>query len=486
MRSYNRATEREGPGNLIVIDDEVETITPVCEFLSHCGYVVSSFTSGRDALKVMRERSFDLLLTDLIMPEMDGITLLRAALDIDPSLIGIIITGQGTIRSAVEAMKVGAFDYILKPLELKLLRQVVSRAMSVRRLLRAESKYRSIFENAVGGIYQTSPEGRCITANRAFARILGYSSPDEMITKLEDMGRLYAEPGRRAEFARLMRKNAVVTGFESQVYRKDGSSIWISESALTVCAASGKLLYYEGIIEDITMRKKAEEELRTSREQLRNLSAYLQSAREKERMYIAREIHDELGQTLTALKMDVFWLHKKFSMDKKTMLEKTNSMSALIDSAVKTVRRISRELRPGLLDDLGLTAAIEWQVGEFQQRTGIRCELVREPEEIIVEQDISTAVYRIFQETLTNIARHSGATMVKIFLEMKPREILLQIKDNGRGVLQEKIESTTSFGLIGMRERVRILQGELKISGVKGRGTLVEVTIPLSRREIPQ
>jgi signal transduction histidine kinase len=252
-----------------------------------------------------------------------------------------------------------------------------------------------------------------------------------------------------------------------------------------VCAASGKLLYYEGIIEDITMRKKAEEELRTSREQLRNLSAYLQSAREKERMYIAREIHDELGQTLTALKMDVFWLHKKLSIDQQIMLEKTNSMSALIDSAVETVRRISRELRPGLLDDLGLTAAIEWQVGEFQQRTGIRCELARKPEEIIVEQDISTAVYRIFQETLTNIARHSDATMVKIFLEMKPREILLQIKDNGRGVSQEKIESTTSFGLIGMRERVRILQGELKISGVKGRGSLVEVTIPFSSRETP-
>jgi two-component system sensor histidine kinase UhpB len=483
MRSNNRAVEREGPGSLIVIDDEVETITPVCEFLSHCGYAVTSFTAGKDALKAMRERPFDLLLTDLIMPEMDGITLLRAALEIDPSLIGIIITGQGTIRSAVEAMKVGAFDYMLKPLELKLLRQVVSRAMNVRRLLRAESKYRSIFENALGGIYQTSPEGRCITANQAFARIMGYSSPQEMITDLEDMGRLYVEPGRRAEFARILRENAVVTGFESQVHRKDGRTIWISESALSVYNSGGKLIYYEGIVEDITMRKKAEEELRTSREQLRNLSAYLQSAREKERMYIAREIHDELGQTLTALKMDVFWLHKKLSADQKKMIEKTNSMSALIDSAGETVRRISRELRPGLLDDLGLTAAIEWQVGEFQQRTGIRCELVRKPEEIIPEQDISTAVYRIFQETVTNIARHSNATMVKIFLEMRPHEILLHIKDNGRGIPQEKIESTTSFGLIGMRERVRILQGELKISGVKGRGTLVEVTIPLSRRE---
>jgi signal transduction histidine kinase len=231
----------------------------------------------------------------------------------------------------------------------------------------------------------------------------------------------------------------------------------------------------------ISMRKKAEEELRSSREQLRNLSAYLQSAREKERMYIAREIHDELGQTLTALKMDVFWLHKKLSGAQKTMLEKTNSMSALIDSAVKAVRRISRELRPGLLDDLGLTAAIEWQVGEFQQRTGIRCELVLEPDEIIVEQDISTAVYRIFQETLTNIARHSYATMVKIFLEMKPREILLQIKDNGRGVSQDKIESATSFGLIGIRERVRLLQGELIISGPSG-DSWVTIRLPCASR----
>lgn len=168
------------------------------------------------------------------------------------------------------------------------------------------------------------------------------------------------------------------------------------------------------------------------------------------------------------------------------MLQKTNSMSAQIDAAVETVRRISRELRPGLLDDLGLTAAVEWQIGEFQQRTGIRCELVRGSDEIIVEQDISTAVYRIFQEAMTNIARHSDATMVKIFLERKPHEILLQIKDNGGGIPREKIDSTRSFGLIGMRERVRILRGELKISGAKGKGTLVEATIPLPWQEASQ
>ncbi len=476
---------KDSIGRLIVVDDEVETMRPVCEFLSHCGYVVSAFTSGKDALEEMSERIPDLLLTDLIMPEMDGITLLRSALEIDPNLIGIIVTGQGTVQTAVEAMKVGAFDYILKPLELKLLRQIVSRAMNVRRLLETESKYRSIFENAVGGIYQTSPEGRCITANRAFALILGYSCPGELITKLEDMGRLYAKPGRRAEFIHLMQRDGIVTGFESQVYRKDGSTIWVSENAVSVHNTGGELIYYEGIVEEITMRKKAEEELKTSREQLRNLTAYLQSAREKERMYVAREIHDELGQSLTALKMDLFWMHKKLSGDQKALIEKTKSMLKLINSAANTVRRISGELRPGLLDDLGLTAAIEWQMGQFQRRTGIQCELVFEPEEIIIDQDISTALYRIFQEALTNIARHSHATTVKIFLEMKSHEIALNIKDNGRGITQENIGSTKSFGLIGIRERVRLLQGEVEISGIRDKGTVVCVTIPLSGRKTP-
>jgi two-component system, NarL family, sensor histidine kinase UhpB len=473
---------KDSIGHLIIVDDEVETMMPACEFLSHCGYAVSVFTSGKEALAEISKRPSDLLMTDLIMPEIDGITLLRAALRIDPHLIGIIVTGQGTVETAVEAMKVGAFDYILKPPELKLLKQIVSRAMSVRRLLETESKYRSIFENAVGGIYQTSPEGRCITANRAFARILGYPSPGELIQTLEDIGRLYVKSGRRAEFIHLMQRDGIVTGFESEVYRKDGSAIWVSENALSVHNTNGDLICYEGIIEDITMRKQTEEELKTSREQLRNLLAYLESAREKERMYIAREIHDELGQTLTALKMDLFWMHKRLPGEQKALTEKTVSMLKLIDSAATTVRRISGELRPGLLDDLGLTAAIEWQIGEFQRRTGIQCEVVLDPEEIIIGQDISTALYRIFQEALTNIARHSHAKTAEIFLEMKQHEIRLSIKDNGRGISPNKIGSTKSFGLIGIRERVRLLQGEVEITGANNKGTTVRVTIPLMRR----
>ena len=469
-------------GRLLIVDDEVESITPVCDFLSQCGYMVAGYTSGAEALGAMKKRTFDLLLTDLVMPEMDGIMLLRAALEIDPNLIGIIITGKGTIQTAVQAMKDGAFDYVLKPLNLKMLAQILSRAISVRRLRESERKYRSIFDNAIGGIYQTKPEGRCITANLAFARILGYTSPDELIKNLVDMGQLYVKSGRRLEFIRFMQKNAVVTGFESQVYRKDGTKIWVSENAVAVCDSSGKLLYYEGIVEDITLRKKAEEELRSSREQLRSLSAYLQSTREKERMYIAREIHDELGQMLTALKMDISWLNSKIPKDQKSLLVKTKSMLDLVDTAVKTVQKISTELRPGLLDDLGLAAAIEWQIGEFQRRTGIICELDLGFEDIIFEQDVSTAIYRILQEALTNIVRHADATKVKISCKETADMIKIKVIDNGKGITEEQITNPQSFGLIGIRERVHLLEGEVEIIGIPDKGTTVIVRIPLHKK----
>jgi two-component system sensor histidine kinase UhpB len=469
-------------GRLIIVDDDIESLTPMCDLLSRYGYLVAGYTSGKDALMELKEQTFDLLLTDLVMPEMDGLSLLQDALTIDPSLIGIIITGMGTIQSAVDAMKVGAFDYMLKPLNYEMLRQILSRAISVRRLREAEKKYRSIFENAIGGIYQIAPNGRYITANLALSRILGYDSPEDLIMNLTDIERqLHVEPHRHREFIRHMRMNRVVQGFESQVYRKDGGKIWISENAIAVYGTNGKLLYYEGIVEDITERKKAEEELRRSREQLRNLSAHLQSAREKERMYMAREIHDELGQMLTALKMDLCWLNAKIPGDQKTLFTKTKSMSDLIDTAVKTVQRISAELRPGLLDDLGLAAAIEWQLGEFQKRTGIKCELTLDPDDIILSQDASTAIYRILQEALTNIVRHAHATLVRVCLREAADTIELEVADNGKGIIDEQLSSPQSFGLTGIRERVHLLQGRVRIVGINGNGTKINVNIPLNK-----
>jgi signal transduction histidine kinase len=213
---------------------------------------------------------------------------------------------------------------------------------------------------------------------------------------------------------------------------------------------------------------------------LRNLAAHLQSIKEDERAVMAREIHDELGQALTAIKMDLSWLEKKTPEEHSLLLKKTRSMTELVDSTIQTVQRISSELRPGLLDDVGLLAAIEWQAEEFQKRTGIACELSVLSEDITLSQERSTAVFRIFQETLTNITRHAKATKITVSLIKKGARLELKVKDNGKGITEEKITDPKSLGLLGIQERVHFLEGNITIRGIRNKGTTVTVTMPLT------
>ncbi len=228
-----------------------------------------------------------------------------------------------------------------------------------------------------------------------------------------------------------------------------------------------------------TERDRAEREIRNSREQLRNLSAHLQSVREEERTRMAREIHDELGQGLTALKMDVSWLNRRFLEEDAAFKKKLTSMEEVIDRTIQTVQKLSGELRPGILDDLGLAAAIEWQAEEFQNRTGIECEVSLSPEETVLNREQSTTMFRIFQETLTNVIRHARATKVEVRLEERTGSIVLEVTDNGRGITEAEISDPKSFGLVGMRERVDFIGGEVTIVGFPGKGTRITVTLPL-------
>lgn len=228
-------------------------------------------------------------------------------------------------------------------------------------------------------------------------------------------------------------------------------------------------------------RKRAEETLKQSREHLRNLSTHLQTVREEERANIAREIHDELGQILTALKMDLSWISKKYS-DHKTILEKTESMSRIVDATIQSVKRICTELRPQVLDDLGLSAAIEWQAEEFKKRSGIACEVDFNTEEIALDKKRSIALFRILQEALTNIARHTNATTVKVRMEKTDGLLLLEVKDNGKGITEKQVSDPHSFGLIGMRERAVFLGGDFQITGSPNNGTTVTVNIPLEEK----
>jgi signal transduction histidine kinase len=233
------------------------------------------------------------------------------------------------------------------------------------------------------------------------------------------------------------------------------------------------------IASDLSEVKQAEQELRNSGDQLRNLAARLLSVREEERTRIAREIHDELGQSLTAVKMDVSWLAAKLPPGSDQMIERIRATVKLADDLIKTVRRISTELRPGILD-LGLAAAVEWQAQEFHFRTGIACKLNLLAQEVELAPDVSTALFRIFQETLTNIARHAESTSTEVTLETQGNCIVLHTSDNGRGFDQGDPRLSRSLGLLGMRERAAMLGGHVNISSAPGHGTTVIASIPFA------
>lgn len=228
-------------------------------------------------------------------------------------------------------------------------------------------------------------------------------------------------------------------------------------------------------------RRRAEDKLRRSLDQLRALTTYLQFVREEERTRIAREVHDELGQALTGLKLDMSWLALRLAKNSQSLRDKANTMAAHIDETIQTVRRIATELRPGILDSLGLVAAIEWQANEFHSRTGIPCHVTVTAAETPLDQNFTTVFFRIFQETLTNIIRHARATAVEVQLQEIDSLLVLTVRDNGRGISEEEIANTRSIGLVGMRERATLIGGEVVLHGAPGQGTTVTLRVPLSR-----
>jgi signal transduction histidine kinase len=235
------------------------------------------------------------------------------------------------------------------------------------------------------------------------------------------------------------------------------------------------------IVSDLSETKRAERELRASGERLRSLAAHLLTVREEERASISRAVHDELGQALTAVKLDLAWLAKRLPRENGEVLERIHSTRQLAERLIHDVRRISTELRPGILD-LGLAAAVEWQVQEFQARTGIPCShrlLTRET----FASDVSTALFRILQESLTNVARHAQATRAEVILQKLRDRLVLFIRDNGRGFDQADSSLAQSLGLLGMRERAAILDGRVSISSAPGKGTTVTAWIPFPSPE---
>jgi signal transduction histidine kinase len=267
---------------------------------------------------------------------------------------------------------------------------------------------------------------------------------------------------------------------------KKGATDYVLKDRLARLAPAVRRAIKEA--EDFAERKRGEEELRASREELRALAARIQAAREEERTHAAREIHDVLAQELTSLNMEVGWLTRKLAepmetWDQHTFREKAESMKSLTYQAAQSVRRIAWDLRPIVLDSLGLCAAVEWVAADFQKRSEIHCVAIVPGQGLPLDRNRSTAVFRILQESLANIVRHARATSVEINLWQEAGGVLMTVCDNGCGVQAAALKDPRSLGLLGMRERASLLGGRSMIRPREGGGTIVEVRIPIGPPE---
>jgi signal transduction histidine kinase len=272
---------------------------------------------------------------------------------------------------------------------------------------------------------------------------------------------------------------------EFRIVRPDGEVRFLHSQGDVIRDERGQPVRMFGTAQDITERKRAEEQLKATTEQLRALSARLQSAREQEGVRIARELHDELGAALTALRWDLEEVGGVISeatdlTQLAALRKKIEAMTALTGTTLDTIRRLASELRPMALDELGLVEAIEWQALQFQTRTGIVVEYECSQEKVDLNSEQSTAVFRILQEALTNVLRHAQATKVTITLKQESGEFFLAIRDNGKGTTESEKSGVHSLGLLGMRERAHLIGAQIDITGIEGKGTVVTMRIPIS------
>jgi len=411
-------------------------------------------------------RDWELVISDHSMPSFSSsaaLELLRRKGFVDTPFI--IVSGRIGEDAAVAAMKAGAQDYVMKD-NLARLNTAIERELreaEVRReKRRAEEKYRSIFENAVEGIFQTTVDGRFLTANPALARMFGYESPEELLAAISDVeDQLYVDPERRAEFGQLTRGEGFVYGFEMQMYRKDGSVMWASANARAIRDDADEVVGYEGFVEDITPRKRAEEALR--------------EIREAERRRIARDLHDEAMQDLSFV-LQSLQLARLSSGDE--------GPDDGLDREIAALRRAMAGLRNAVYD---LRLGSEGQSFLRSLETLVEVNRQMAPEralELAVEdgftaelpRDTEIELLRIVQEALVNVRRHSGASRTRINLGYAGDEILVEVEDDGRGFEPGK---GTGLGLTGMRERAHALGGELEVESEPGKGTKVRFRVSL-------
>ena len=346
----------------------------------------------------------------------------------------------------------------------------------------SEERFRTLTEIAPVGIFLTDPDQRCLYVNERWAEITGVSQDE---ARGLDWRACVQTQGATLEATALFAADPTLPlSFENPIDRAGRRTTWVIGQMRPYRDSQGAIIGHLGVITDITDRKSAELALQESEQRLRDLSAHMTSAEERQRALIAREIHDDIGSSLTGLKIDLLRV-KQLTPDLPEVQEKLAAFTRLLDSTAAVSTRIAKALRPSILDD-GIVPAIDWQLREFAKRMDIDTEFTEPEREPVLTPDQSIALFRVLQEALNNVAKHAGAKHVDVVLFARGGELTLEIRDDGRGLPRDKsnasIERENGFGITGMRERILSLNGWMDITGPPGKGTTVMVGIPMERQ----
>lgn len=389
---------------------------------------------------------------------------------------------------------------------LAMVENVTDRKRTHEALRTSEERYRSFVVNSSEGIWRFEIEqpidislptddqialffkhAYLAECNDAMARMYGHLRADDVVgARFGDIA-LQSSPANPGSLRKFISSGYRLLDVKTEELDTTGSLKSFSNSVIGI-VVNGMLLRVWGVQRDETEQHRAEEELKRSHQQLRALAAYLQSIREKERADIAREMHDVFGQSLTSLRIDIAWMTTKLKNAGSVtpaIDERLQDIDKLLNETIASVKRLSTELRPGVLDQFGLGAAIEWQCEEFSRRTGIKCDCRIPRKELALTPERSTALFRILQEALTNVARHSHATHAEVELAFQRPNAVLSISDNGTGITTEQMLAPDSLGLLGMRERAELLNGSFTVDGKPGAGTTVKASLALSASPSP-
>lgn len=473
-----------GDWKILILEDDPYDAELVQRVLQKAGISFNAkvVSEEKEYIQAISNEKYDVILSDNALPQYNSIEALRLIKSVHPHIAFILVTGTVSEEFAVNVMLQGADDYVLKT-NLTRLPSAVINAIDKKRIqseVETERNLSTEIINSLPGLFfMYNCSGYMARWNSNLESVTGLL-PSEVTHKRPS--ELFQQVGQPRNYA--WEPDLLISGqleVETILHTRTGQQLPYLLTATTVHYGSSHCLLGTGL--DLSLSKQSQRELLQLNEQLRSLSQRLQNAREEEQRRIARELHDELGQQITGLKMDIFSLKSSIESGRPTefLQQKIGQIGGLLDESVAAIRKISSELHPSILENLGLAAALEWQAGEFSKRFGIPVDFAADPLTAGLEIDLfrATGVFRIFQESLTNVARHAGPCRVNATLSLYEGKLLLQVADTGTGFHVGDPGKRKTLGLLGMRERAIMIGAEIKIESKAGEGTELSIVLPL-------